>query len=150
VRANGGVLRTALAATTPPPGIVAVGNVNANPGAELFVYVSWTSSGAEVAVYSFDGGRLVRAPETFTFGGDSASRFGFDCVRKPRPEIVQRSYELIGPTIYGRWRLTTATYVWSGATLRLRGRSSTIHHGWPHGSEIRIGADCDPLPAYRS
>jgi len=149
VRASGGVLKAKLVATSPPPRVVAAGRVNARSGAELFVYVSWISSGANVAVFDFQTGRLVRAPVILNFGGDSASRFGFDCVRKPRPEIVQRNYELIGPTIYGRWRLTTDTYTWKGATLRLAHRASTIHRGWPGRTDVGIGAGCNPLPAYR-
>jgi len=82
-------------------------------------------------------------------GGDSADRFGFNCVRTPRPEIIQHDYSHIGPTIYGRWRLTTYTYAWSGATLHLIDRATTIHHGWPDKSAIRPGAGCDPLPGYR-
>jgi hypothetical protein len=123
--------------------------VNANPGDELFIYGSWISSGAQVAVYSFHAGRLVRAGTNLQIGGDSADRFGFDCVRTRTPEIAQRDYSLIGPTIYGRWRLTTHTYGWHGATLHLTNRQVTFHHGWPSGSAIRPGAGCGPLQGYR-
>lgn len=149
IRASGGGVQIHLKPSTPGPGIVAVRNVNGNPGGELFVYSSWISSGAQVEVFSFHGGRLIRAGVNLQMGGDSADRFGFDCLRGPRPEIVQRDYSLIGPTIYGRWRLTTDTYGWNGATLQLTSRQITIHHGWPSGAAIRPGAGCGPLPGYR-
>lgn len=149
VRASGGVVKTRFKPTLPGAGIVAVGKVNSEPGDEIFVYDSWISSGAQVAVYSFRAGRLVRAGPNLQMGGDSADRFGFDCVRAPKAEIVQHDYALIGPTIHGRWRLTSYTYAWDGARLRLVRREITTHHGWPSGSAIRPGAGCDPLPGYR-
>jgi hypothetical protein len=149
IRASGGVVQAHFKPAIPGPGIVAVRNVNANPGDELFIYSSWISSGAQVRVYSFHAGKLIRGGANLQMGGDSADRFGFDCLRRPTPEIVQRDYSLIGPTIYGRWRLTTYTYGWEGATLHLVNRQIAIHHGWPSGSTIRPGARCGPLPGYR-
>lgn len=149
IRASGEVVQVHFKPVVPGPGIVAVRNVNANPGDELFIYGSWISSGAQVQVYSFDAGKLIRARANLQMGGDSADRFGFNCLRRPIPEIVQRDYSLIGPTIYGRWRLTTYTYDWDGAILHRVNRQITIHHGWPSGSAIRPGAGCGPLPGYR-
>jgi hypothetical protein len=149
VLAGGGVAQARFAPAIPGPGIVAVGNVNASPGDELFIYGSWISSGAQVEVFSFNAGKLVRAAANLQMGGDSADRFGFNCVRTPRPEIIQRDYSLLGPTIYGRWRLTAYTFVWDGAALRLASRAITIRHGWPGGGAIRPGAGCNPLPGYR-
>jgi hypothetical protein len=148
VRAVGGTIQARLRPTTPAPGIVAVGNVNGRPGDELFVDTNWTSSGPQVLVYSFLAGTLVDSGATLNFGGDSADRFGFSCVQKPAPEIIQRDYSLIGPTIYGRWRLTTYTYVWDGATLHLGKHETTIHHGLPHGNAIRPGPGCGPLAGF--
>jgi hypothetical protein len=149
VRASGATVEVRLAPQIPAPGIVAVGSVNTIPGGELFLYTSWYSSGPQVAVYSLQAGKLVNAGVSLNFGGDSANRFGFDCVQTPTPEIIQRDYSLIGPTIYGRWRLVTDTYAWSRATVRLVKHQTTIHHGWPHGSAIRPGPGCHPLTAYR-
>jgi hypothetical protein len=81
--------------------------------------------------------------------GASADKFGFDCVRKPAPEIIQRDYSLIGPTIYGRWRLTSYIYAWHGATLDLVRRDTTVHHGLPGQRAMRPGPGCDPLTGYR-
>jgi hypothetical protein len=149
VRASGGVVTARLKPAIPSPGIVAIANVNADPGDELFIYGSWISSGAQIEVYGFHAGTLVQAGGTLQMGGDSADRFGFNCVRTPRPEIIQHDYSLIGPNIYGRWRLTTDTYAWSGATLQLIGRATTIRHGWPGRSAIGPGTGCGPLPGYR-
>jgi hypothetical protein len=149
VRADGRTVRARLKPTTPAPSIVAVGNVNGTAGAELFVATNWISSGPEVLVYSFRSGKLVNAGVKLNMGGDSADRFGFSCVQKPQREIIQRDYSLIGPTIYGRWRLSTYYYAWDRATLRLVKRKRTIHHGLPHGRGITPGPSCGPLPGYR-
>lgn len=146
VGASGRIAQTTLAPSIPGPGIVAVGNVNASPGDELFIYGSWISSGAQIQVFSFKVGQLVRAKANLQIGGDSADRFSFNCVRTPRPEVIQDNYSLIGPTIYGRWRLTSDTYAWDSASLRLVDRTVTIHHGWP--AATGIGAGCDPLPRF--
>jgi len=149
VRAEGETIQARLRPTTPAPGIVAVANVNGRPGDEVFVATNWTSSGPQVLVYSLLAGRLIGSGATLNFGGDSANRFGFSCVQKPAPAIIQHDYSLTGPNIYGRWRLTTYTYAWSGATLQLIGRATTIHHGWPGRSAIRPGGGCGPRPEYR-
>jgi hypothetical protein len=59
VRASGGTVKARLAPSIPGPGIIAVGDVNARSGDELFVRGYWI--GAEVDIYSFYAGRLVRA-----------------------------------------------------------------------------------------
>jgi hypothetical protein len=143
----GASLKARLAPSIPGPGIIAVGNVNARSGDELFVRGCWI--GAEVDLYSFYAGRLVRAGGKLYIDGASADKFGFDCVRKPAPEIIQRDYSLIGPTIYGRWRLTSYIYAWHGATLDLVRRDTTVHHGLPGQRAMRPGPGCDPLPGYR-
>jgi hypothetical protein len=149
VRAEGGTIQARLKPTTPAPGLIAVDNVNGRRGDALFVATNWTSSGPEVLIYSFLAGNLVDSGATLNVGGDSADRFGINCMRTPRPEIIQHDYSLIGPNIYGRWRLTTYTYIWSGATLRRIGRATAIHHGWPGRSAIGLGAGCGPLSGSR-
>ena len=148
VSATGEVLEARFRAPLPPAVIVAARRVNDQPGVELFIRVARASSGSSVAIYSDLHGRLVRSRVTVTFGGDSASKFGFSCVRTPRPEIVQRSYELLGPNINGRWRERIDTYSWTGARLHRTGSTSMIHHGWPGAGAVAIGAGCGPLPGF--
>src|SRR4029077_12134509 len=51
----------------------AVGRVSRAPGAEVFLEVSRSSSGASVVAYGFRNGRLIPAGVTFYEGGDSAA-----------------------------------------------------------------------------
>ena len=147
IPAGGGVLESRVASAGPPDVIVAAGHVNDEPGVDLFVQVARISSGSGVAIYSDQGDRLVRARVTLTYGGDSGSRFGFSCIRTPAPAIVQRSYELLGPGIGGRWREKIDTYRWSGPRLRRTGSRSTVHHGWPGAGLVGVGAGCGRLRA---
>ena len=117
IPAGGGVLESRVTSGVPPDVIVAAGRVNDESGVDLFIQVARSSSGSGIAIYSDRGGRLVHSGVTLTYGGDSASRFGFSCVRTPAPAIIQRSYELMGPGIGGRWRERIDTYRWQGPTL---------------------------------
>jgi len=146
VPAVGGVLESKVHTALPPAVIVAAGHVNDQPGVELFIQVQRISSGSGVAIYSDQGGRLVRSHVTLTYGGDSGGRFGFSCVRGPAPAIVQRSYVLLGPGILGRWRERIDTYRWNGPRLRHTGSRTMVHHGGPGAHEVGIGAGCGPLP----
>ena len=74
-----------------PPWLDAHAAVGADPGVDLFLEINRTSSGIVDAVYSFDAGRLVSAGVTLGYGGDSASRAGFDCVRGSHPRVVQNT-----------------------------------------------------------
>lgn len=148
IAAGGGVLESRVQSKLPPVLIVAARRVNDEPGAELFVQVARISSGSEVAIYGDQGGRLVRSHVTLTYGGDSADRFGFSCVRTPVPAVVQRSYELLGPDIGGRWRERIVTYDWEGPRLRQVASRSIIHHGWPGAGEAGVGAGCGPIQGY--
>jgi len=145
---GGGALESRVASQLPPVLFVAAGRVNDEPGVALFVQVARISSGSEVAIYSDQAGRLTRSRVTLTYGGDSTSRFGFSCARTPAPAIVQRSYELLGPNINGRWRERIDTYSWTGARLHRTGSTSMIHHGWPGAGAVAIGAGCGPLPGF--
>lgn len=145
IPSEGGVLQATLTAGVPPDAVVAAGHVNDAPGVDLFIQVARSSSGSGVAIYSDQGGRLVHSGVTLAYGGDSASRFGFSCLRRPVPAIVQRSYELMGPGIKGRWRETIDTYRWDGPALHRAGSRSTIHHGWPGTGEVGVGPGCGRL-----
>lgn len=149
VRADGRLIRASLRPSIPGPSVVAVGTPGALRGAALFVAMDWSSSGPEVRVYTVAHGKLLDAGATLSMGGDSANRFGFQCVTAPKPEVIQNDYALIGPNIYGRWRLTSYTYVWAGHTLQPAGHAVSIHVGWPDGVATRPGPGCGPLPVYR-
>jgi hypothetical protein len=97
----------------------AVAHVNGTPSSELLLEVSRGSSGASYAAYGLSDGRLVPAGVTFLAGGDSAAKSGFDCVPGNPPQLIQRTFELIGPTIYGWWRETNVRYAWHGPRLVL-------------------------------
>jgi hypothetical protein len=146
IPAGGGVLESRVPSALPPDVIVAARHVNDEPGVDLFIQVARISSGSGVAIYSDRGGRLVRSRVTLTYGGDSGVRFGFACIRAPAPAIVQRSYELLGPGIGGRWRERIDTYRWSGPTLHRTSSRFAIHHGWPGAGLVGVGAGCGALP----
>ena len=146
IPAGGGVLESRIPSALPPDVIVAAAHVNDEPGVDLFIQVARISSGSGVAIYSDDGGRLIRSSVTLTYGGDSGVRFGFSCVRTPAPAIVQRSYELLGPGIGGRWREKIETYRWNGPRLQRTGSRSTTHRGWPGAGLVGVGAGCGALP----
>jgi hypothetical protein len=141
---TGGLLSTVrLVPTTPDPEILTVAKVNADPGAELFTVTSSGGGTAEVAVYSFRSGRLMRADARLYFGGNSALKFGFTCVHQPKPEILQHKFFLTGD---GIWTETTYTYAWRAGKLALLSHTTTGYHGQPHGADIRPVA-CGSLPS---
>lgn len=148
VRRHGRELRARLRPSIPAPSVVAIGRLGMSRGAALFVATDWSSSGPQVRVYSVFRGRLLDAGAALSMGGDAASRFGFACVSSPRPEVIQNDYTLLGPNIYGRWRVTSFTYVWVGHTLRLASRSVQSYTGLPDASASRPGPGCGPLPVY--
>jgi hypothetical protein len=59
------------------PAIIRIRNVNDRPGVEIFIHDSRISSGSTAGVYTFDGHKLRRAGGWFSYGGDSAQRYGF-------------------------------------------------------------------------
>jgi hypothetical protein len=122
--------------------IVAAAHVNDNPGKELFIETSRISSGAYAVAYGFAGGRLVAAGPTLDYGGDSATKAGFNCLPGPPPRLVQRTFELNGPTIHGAWSEIDVTFAWHGPRLvRLARRPFTLH-GLPSASKTDIGRGC--------
>jgi hypothetical protein len=92
VRASGGML-TARVPHLENDTILRVRNVNGRPGAEIFIQEGSISSGSFARVYTFDGRRLLRAGG-FTYGGDSASRYGFVCRRGDPATIIQYAFLL--------------------------------------------------------
>ena len=116
LRARGGSA-TAPVDDAKAAAILAVAHVNDDVGDELFIQVSQISSGAAAVAYGFHDGRLVPAGVTLGYGGDSATKAGFDCLTGHPPRLVQRTFELIGPTIYAWWTETDVTYAWHGSRL---------------------------------
>jgi hypothetical protein len=120
----------------------AVAHVNDEPGREVFLDVSRISSGAGVAAYGFHHGRLVSSGVTLGYGGDSDTHGGFNCIPGPPPRVVTRNFELIGPTVFGWWKETEATYVWHGAKLVQTAVKTFKEHGAPPTSETDVGSGC--------
>jgi hypothetical protein len=56
--------------------------------------------------------------------------------------VLQRSFALIGPTIYGSWRETDTVYAWHGPRLIRVSQRSFTHHGLPHGQETDVAQSC--------
>jgi hypothetical protein len=122
--------------------IDSVAHVNDDPGNELFMEVGRSSSGGTVVAYGLHDGKLVPAGPTLGYGGDSASRAGFNCLAGHPPRVVQRTYELVGPTIYDWWSETDLTYTWHGSHLEQLARRTSRHRGLPSGTEIQPGRGC--------
>jgi len=93
VRARGGRV-TARIDGAKAAAIVAAAHVNDDPGDELFIQVSQISSGAAAVAYGLHDGRLVPAGVTLGYGGDLATKAGFDCLTGHPPRLVQRTFEL--------------------------------------------------------
>jgi hypothetical protein len=126
--------------------IVAAAHVNGDPGSEVFLQLSQISSGATAVAYGFHDGQLVPAGVTLSYGGDSATHTGFNCITGEPPHLIQRDFELIGPTIYGSWRETDITYDWEGPKLVQTAKQTFKEHGSPPISEVGIGAGCKARP----
>jgi hypothetical protein len=122
--------------------LLAVAHVNDDPGEELFIQVSQISSGATAVAYAFHEGSPVPAGVILSYGGDSASKAGFDCLAGNPPRLVQRTFELIGPTIHNWWRETDVTYAWHGPRLMKIAERTFKHRGLPPARETDVGAGC--------
>lgn len=127
--------------------IDAVAHVNDDPGSEIFLEVGRISSGATGVAYGYHDGRLVPAGVMLAYGGDSAARADFDCLPGNPPRLIQRTYELIGATINGRWQETSTTYTWHGPrlvqtaerTFNRRGPVTIGNLGIGHGCTAGVG-----------
>jgi hypothetical protein len=122
--------------------IDAVAHVNEDPGKEIFVEVERISSGATAVAYGLHDGRLIPAGVMLEYGGDSATKTDFDCLAGNPPRVIQRAYELIGPTIDGWWRETNVTYVWHGPKLAQTGTRTFKRHGAVTVTNLGIGPGC--------
>jgi hypothetical protein len=120
----------------------AIAHVNDGPGKEIFLEVSRISSGASAVAYAFLDGSLVPAGVTLSYGGDSAANAGFDCLAGNPPQLVQRTFALIGPTVYGWWRETDVVYDWSGPKLVQIGSRTFRRRGAVTAGEIGAGHGC--------
>lgn len=141
VLANG----TSVTARIPPAraaSIVAVAHVGDERGDELFIQFLQISSGANAVAYGLHAGRLVAAGVTLAYGGDSASKAGFDCLTGNPARLLQRTFELLGATIYAWWRQTDVTYAWHGPLLVKIAVRTFERRGLPPANETDVGAGC--------
>jgi hypothetical protein len=120
----------------------AVAHVSDDPGKEIFLEVQRISSGADAVAYGIHDGRLVAAGVTLSYGGDSATKADFDCLAGNPPRLIQRAYELIGPTIYGAWHETDTVYAWRGPNLVQIGKRTFKRHGAVRIENQGIGRGC--------
>ena len=141
VVANGTTVSTRISHTR-AAAMDAVAHVNDDPGGEIFLEVARISSGANAVAYGFHDGRLIPAGITLSYGGDSASKTDFNCPSGDPPRLSQRTFELIGPTIYGWWQETTILYAWHGPKLVQTSRSTFRRHGAVRISNLGIGRGC--------
>ncbi len=141
VLANGRSVSTRLSQTR-AAAIESVAHINDDPGSETVLAVGKTSSGAAAVAYGYHDGRLVPAGVTLNYGGDSAAGGGFNCLSGNPPRLVERTYELIGPTINGWWQETNITYTWHGPRLVQTAKRTFKRRGAVGTSETSIGAGC--------
>ncbi len=154
--ATGGSLRVKLAAgplislstaSDAPflPGLVAVGNVNSLPGAELFVDEQHITTDEVIAVYTFSGGRLIRAGALPAYGSDFGIRFGMSCrAAAGRHYVEDDLYQLLGSGRGRHWTLQRTSFQWRGAILRLIARHPT-HMISTGPSRSQVGVHCGRL-----
>ena len=120
----------------------AAAQVKDDPGSELFLETSRTSSGATLIPFGWSDGRAVSAGAGLSVGGDSASRSGFACLAGKPPQVVQLAFELIGPSVNGWWWETKTVYAWHGPRLVQISRRTFRRHGAVTASVTRIGQGC--------
>jgi hypothetical protein len=109
---------------------------------EIFLEVERISSGATGVAYGFHNGRLVPAGVMLEYGGDSATKTDFNCLPANPPRVIQRVYELVGPTIYGWWQETNVIYAWHGPKLVQIGKRTFKRRGAVSISMLGIGHGC--------
>ena len=123
------------------PGLVAVGNVNARPGAELFIDEQHITTEEAVAIYTYAGGTLRRAGALPAYGSDFGIRFGLTCAsRSGRHYIYDDLYELRG-SAHRRWVRQETIYAWHGSTLKRLGISPARSISAPP-SPAKVGVRC--------
>lgn len=141
VFANGTIVSARLGGAR-AAAIDSVAPVNDDPGQEIFLEVGRVSSGATGTAYGYDKGRLVSADVLLAYGGDSTSQAGFNCLSGRPPRLVQRTFELIGPTMTGAWRETTVSYLWDGPKLAETRKRTFSRHGKIAAADLGIGHAC--------
>ena len=140
VRRSGATVQTRIPAQS--AAVVGVVRVAGDPGAELLLQTGEISSGSWAVAFGFDHGRLVPAGVTLDYGGDSATKAGFECLAGRRPGIVQRSFELLGSTISGSWKETVVSYAWHGPRLVRVAKRTFTRGGQPPARQTRVGSGC--------
>ena len=141
VQANG-TSETARVPQTRAAWIDAISHVNDDPGGEIFLEAGRSSSGGWMLAYGSQDGKLLPAGVTLGYGGDSADGAGLNCLPGNPPRLVQRTYSLIGPTIYAWWRETDIRYAWHGPRLVQHGERSFKRYGAVTSSQTSIGRGC--------
>lgn len=122
--------------------LISVAHVSDEPGKEIFLQTGRISSGSLALVYSLYHGKLVASGVVLGYGGDSATKAGFQCLAGNPPRLIQRHYELIQVihgSAYGWWNETTTTYVWHGPRLVKISQSTLKRRALPSDS---VGASC--------
>jgi hypothetical protein len=145
VRPHGAVIMTPIPSPQANPALLEIGNINGEPGAELFVLVGRISSGFSAYLYTFYDNQLIRPNLTLGYGGDSELRAGFSCEVGGPPRLGQYSFVLQGPGETGLWQRTNTIYAWHGATLRMIARDTSEHRGLPPLAATGIGVGCGTL-----
>jgi hypothetical protein len=123
------------------PGLVAVGNVNGYPGAELFVDEQHITTEETVAIYTYARGTLRRAGTLPAYGSDFGIRFGLTCASRGRRHYIYDDlYELRG-SAHQRWVRQETVYVWHGSTLKRLGGSPARSISGPP-APAKVGVRC--------
>ncbi len=141
VQANGSAASARIPQAT-ATWIDSISRVSNDSGEEIFLEIGRTSSGATMTAYGYQNRKLVPAGVTLAIGGDSASKAGVNCLPGSPPRLIQRTYALIGPTIYGWWRETDITYTWHGPRLVQSAKHSFKRRGAVNENQTSIGPGC--------
>jgi hypothetical protein len=151
VRPDGKTTTTAISGSaghTDRPAVAAlisVARVGNAPNKEIFLQTGQISSGSTAVAYGLNHGRLVSSGSLLAYGGDSATRGGFQCLPGNPPRLIQHNYELIRGikvvhnAIFGWWNETTTTYGWHGPRLVNLAHSTVRRRVLPSDS---VGVGC--------
>lgn len=125
--------------------IIAVKNVNDDPGDELFLAIGGTSSGSDAIAYGYRHGRLIPAGVVLSYGGDSNVQAGFNCLPGHPARLIQRVYVPGGNLLTAPWRETDTMYIWHGARLVEAARRTYRRPPVARSKELNVGAACGAL-----
>jgi len=59
--------------------------------------------------------------------------------------VVQRTFDLIGPSMYGWWKETDITYSWDGPKLVQTNKDTFREDGQPSNIDPGLGVAADPM-----